>query len=123
MELIKSKFGFKETMDALEDAVKANGLGIVSKIDAQANLKKIGMDIRGNAILEVFSPKYAKMLFNANIKAGIEPPLRIYIFDDNDGTHVEYYKPSEIFSKWNINVLNELDSIFNKIMGVIKVTD
>ena len=45
MELIKSKFGFDETMNALADAVKANGLGIVSKIDAQANLKKIGMDI------------------------------------------------------------------------------
>lgn len=120
MELIKSKFGFDETMNMLESAVKTNSLGVVSKIDAQANLKKIGMDIRGNAILEVFSPKYAKMLFDANIKAGIEPPLRIYIFEDNDGTYAEYYKPSEVFSKWDISMLDELDGIFIKIMDAIK---
>lgn len=120
MELVTSRFGFDETMNLLEAAIKTNSLGVVSKIDARANLKKIGMDIRGNAILEIFSPKYAKILFDANMKAGIEPPLRIYVFEDNDGVHAEYYKPSDIFSKWGINTLNELDSIFVKIMDAIR---
>ena len=79
---IVSKFGFAETVELLERSVDENGLKVVSVIDAQANLKKIGVEIKGNKILEVFNPKLAREVFDNDLRAGIIPPLRVYIYEE-----------------------------------------
>ncbi|MBW9140188.1 MAG: DUF302 domain-containing protein [Candidatus Aramenus sp.] len=50
--------------------------------------------------MEVFRPDYTFKLFSRNLRAGIETPLRIHVFEDNDGTYVEYYRMLEVMRKW-----------------------
>ncbi|MGP6240250.1 DUF302 domain-containing protein [Cuniculiplasma sp. SKW4] len=116
-----SKYGFEETVSKLEKSVEENGLKIISTIDAQANLKKIGIEIEGNKILEVFNPKLAKEVFEKDLKAGIVPPLRIYIYQENDSTHVVAQSAVDLFSQYNgLRDLGErvdklIDSIVNSV--------
>ncbi|MCI2415684.1 MAG: DUF302 domain-containing protein [Candidatus Aramenus sp.] len=121
MEVFKSKYDFETTIKKLEESILANNMRIVSRVNAQENLRKAGFEIRGNYIFEVFRPDYAFKLFSRNLRAGIEPPLRIYVFEDNDGIYVEYYHPSEILGKWGAeDIGKELDEIFKKIVSIVK---
>ena len=116
-----SKFGFEKTVELLERSVNKKGLKIVSVIDAQANLKKIGVEAGKNKILEVFSPKLAKEVFDRDLRAGIVPPLRIYIYEESDKAHVTTQSAVELFSQYNgldelaRRVYEMLDSVVNSV--------
>ncbi len=111
---IISKFGFEKTVELLEKSVSENGLKVVSVIDAQANLKKIGVETGGNKILEVFNPKLAKEVFERDLRAGIIPPLRIYIYDAQEEIHVTAQIAEELFSQYN-----GLKELARKVDGMI----
>ncbi len=118
---IISKFGFEKTVELLESSVNENGLKIVSVINAQANLKKIGVEADGNKILEVFNPKLAKEVFDRDLRAGIVPPLRIYIYEDSGKAHVATQSAVELFSQYNglddlaRSVDEMLDAVINSV--------
>ena len=122
MKEIVSKFGFEQTVELLERSVNENGLKVISVIDAQANLKKIGAEIKGNKILEVFNPKLAIDVFNNDLRAGIVPPLRIYIYEESGKTHVAAQSAVELFSQYNgleelaRRVDQMLDSVTNSVI-------
>ena len=118
---IVSKSGFAETVKILERSVDENGLKVISIIDAQANLKKIGIEGGSNKILEVFNPKLAKEVFDNDLRAGIVPPLRIYIYEEGNRTHVSVQSAVELFSQYNgleelaARVDTMLDSVVNSV--------
>ena len=118
---IISRFGFDQTVEILERSVNENGLKIVSVINAQANLKKIGVEAGGNKILEVFHPKLAMEVFDRDLRAGIVPPLRIYIYEESDKAHVTTQSAVELFSQYNgldelaRRVYKMLDSVVNSV--------
>lgn len=112
-----SKFDFDETVQVLQRSVEENGLKVVSLIDAQANLRKIGIEIDGNKILEVFHPKLAKEVFDKDLRAGIVPPIRIYIYVQNGITHVAVQNASDLFSGYND--LNELALNVDKMLEAV----
>ncbi|MCW6158362.1 MAG: DUF302 domain-containing protein [Thermoplasmatales archaeon] len=119
---IVSEFGFAETVELLERSVDENGLKVISVIDAQANLKKIGVEIKGNKILEVFNPKLAMEVFDNDLRAGIVPPLRIYIYEESDKTHVAVQNAVELFSSFNglLDIAQRLDKILNVVIMAIQ---
>ncbi len=118
---IISKFGFEKTVELLESSVNENGLKIVSVINAQANLKKIGVEAGGNKILEVFNPKLAKEVFDRDLRAGIVPPLRIHIYEESGRAHVATQSAVELFSQYNglddlaRRVDEMLDAVINSV--------
>lgn len=119
---ITSKFGFEQTVELLEKSVDEKGLKVVSAIDAQANLRKIGVEAGGNKILEVFHPKFAKEVFESDLRAGIVPPLRIYIYEENDKTHVAVQNAVELFSQYNglKDLANRLDEMLDSVVMSVK---
>jgi uncharacterized protein (DUF302 family) len=119
---IISKLGFPQTVEILEKSVSENGLKVVSFIDAQANLKKIGIESGGNKILEVFNPKLAKEVFENDLRAGIVPPLRIYVYEESGMTHVAAQIAEELFSQYNglIDLSRKVDGMIDSILLSVK---
>ncbi|HLQ25396.1 MAG TPA: hypothetical protein VK138_05880 [Acidiferrobacterales bacterium] len=66
-------------MNRLEKAVADNGLGIVAQASASRGAAARGIKISGNTVVMVFRNDYAVRLLAANVSAGIEAPLRIYV--------------------------------------------
>jgi uncharacterized protein (DUF302 family) len=118
---IDSKYGFEETVSILQKAVEENGLKVISIIDAQANLKRAGIEIKGNKILEVFHPKLAKEVFEKDLRAGIIPPVRIYIYEENNSVHVAVQNASDLFSQYNglTGLAQKIDEMLNNISATI----
>ena len=119
---IVSRLPFAETVEHLRKAVEENGLKVVSAIDAQQNLKKIGLQSGGNQILEVFNPRLAAEVFEADLRAGIVPPIRIYIYEDKGRTHVTAQNASALFSEYNglEDLGKRVDEMLLSILKVIE---
>lgn len=119
---IISKYQFDETIEVLRKSIEDNGLKIVSFIDARENLRKIGINIGGNSIFEVFHPKFAMEVFKKDLRAGIVPPLRIYVYEDNGKTKVNAQSATELFAPFTGlgDLANRIDSQIQAITNSIK---
>jgi uncharacterized protein (DUF302 family) len=117
-----SRLDFESTVDLLTAAVESSGLKIVAIINAQENLKKIGAEIGGNKILEVFHPKLAKEVFQKDIRAGIVPPLRIYVYEDAGVTHVATQSAVDLFSSYAglQDLARKVDEMLESIVSKIQ---
>ncbi len=119
---IESRFTFVETVEILRRSVEENGLKVVASIDAQINLSRIGIKIGGNQILEIFHPNLAAEVFGKDIRAGIIPPLRIYIYEDAGKTYVIAQNASDLFEKYNglSDLGKRLDQMLVSIVRSVK---
>lgn len=119
---VQSRQDFEKTVDSVREAIETAGLKVVSTIDAQENLKKIGLHMGGNKILEVFHPKLAKEVFDNDIRAGIVPPLRIYIFEDGSKTYVVTQSAVELFSPYHglSDLAKRIDEMLNSVVNAVR---
>ncbi|PKM45728.1 MAG: hypothetical protein CVV05_05565 [Gammaproteobacteria bacterium HGW-Gammaproteobacteria-1] len=106
----------------LEQAIAANGMGLVARASASGGAAKRGVTIPGNEVLMVFRNDYAVRMLAASVPAGIEAPLRIYVTENADGTaNITYRRPSAVFAPYRNKALDtmaaELDPVVAKIVA------
>jgi uncharacterized protein (DUF302 family) len=102
-------------------AIRKNGMGLVCRANAQAGAASRGVKIAGNQVFMIYRPDFAIRMLTADLEAGFEAPLRIYVVEKPDGTaRVSYIKPSDVFAGYNNRQLDamarELDAIFAAII-------
>ena len=115
--------GFAALVGRLEEAVKANKMGLLTAASASDGAKVQGFTIPGNRVIGVFRNDFARRMLAASIPAGIEAPIRFYISENADGTSTLSYKtPGAVFAPYfdgaaaDLKTLAaELDVIFAKI--------
>lgn len=112
---------FPDAEQQLIAAIKKNKMGLVSKASATHGAASIGITIRGNRVFGVFHPKFAVRMLAASVEAGIEAPIRIYLYENDDGTaNITYKKPTDVFKPYGNEALDqmagELDLIFSNIV-------
>jgi len=98
-ELVKkpSKQGVKETMDKLETIVQGKGLTVFLRIDHQANAAKADLSMPAAEVLIFGNPKMGTGMMKSDIRAGLDLPLRVLVYEDADGkTWISYHNPQEL---------------------------
>ena len=118
---VKSTAPFERVAEALERAVTEEKMGLVCHANAQRAAAGRGVTIKGNQVLMVFRNDFAVRLLAADPAAGFEAPIRIYVFENGDGTAtVSYLAPSAVFAPYRHPevqaVARELDPIFKAIV-------
>ena len=118
---LKSAAPFGRVAEALERAVTDEKMGLVCHANAQRAAAGRGVTIKGNQVLMVFRNDFAVRLLAADPAAGFEAPIRIYVFENGDGTAtVSYLPPSTVFVPYRHPdvqaVARELDPIFKAIV-------
>ncbi len=114
---------FPGLVGKLEDAIKANKMGIVTMASASEGAKAQGFTIPANRVVGVFRNDFARRMLAASIPAGIEAPIRFYLSENADGTATLSYKtPTSVFAPYiegasaDLKALaSELDVIFARI--------
>ena len=115
-----SRAPFAAVAQALERAVAEQKMALVCHANAQRGAAARGVTIRGNQVLMVFRNDFAARLLAADPAAGFEAPIRIYVYENADGTAtVTYLRPSAVFAPYNHPevraVAAELDPIVEAI--------
>lgn len=117
----KSTKPFAQTVEALQQSISTNKMGLVCHANAQAGAASRGVKIPGNQVLMIFRPDFAIRMLQADVEAGFEAPIRLYVYENPDGTAtISYIKPSMVFKPYNHPDLDrlgaELDEIFDRIV-------
>ena len=73
-----------ETMGALEKALTAHGISIYARIDQQAEAEKAGMNLKPLRLLIFGNPKGGIPLMNANPLCGLDLPLKVLVWQDDE---------------------------------------
>ena len=116
-----SQAPFQKVAEALERAITEEKMGLVCHANAQRGAAARGVTIKGNQVLMVFRPDFAIRLLAADPRAGFEAPIRIYLYENPDGTAtVSYLPPSAVFAPYRNPEVQavgaELDPIFKAIV-------
>jgi uncharacterized protein (DUF302 family) len=117
-----SKAPFTKVAEALEKAIADQNMGLVCQANAQRGAAARGVKIAGNQVFMVFRNDFAVRIINVASEAGFEAPIRIYLYENPDGTAtLTYIKPSAVFKPYPHpevgKVAAELDPIFETIVA------
>ncbi len=120
--VIETGLAFNALWKRLQQAIKANKMGIVAQACASCGAKARGVKIPGNVVVMVFRNDFAVRMLEANPAAGIEAPLRFYLTENPGGTATLTYRaPSAVFAPYGgvglDTMAGELDAIWEKIVG------
>jgi len=80
---------YNKALNAVEDAFKQEGYGIMTHVDAQATLKeKLNEDFRSFSIIGVCNPKLAHRLLQVEPKMGLLLPCKVTVEAAEDGKSI-----------------------------------
>ena len=106
---LTTRAAFATFAAALKQAITQQKLGLVCHANAQAGAASVGKTIPGNQVLMVYRPDFAMRMLAADVEAGFEAPIRLYIYENADGTAtLSYVKPSTVFTPYKNAALDQL---------------
>lgn len=112
-----SHYPVGETVDRLEEAVKAAGMGIFARVDHTAAAQKAGLTLAPSQVLIFGNPKLGTALMNCEGAIALDLPLRVAVWEDASGkVKAAYNAPSHLKSKYHVK---GCDPVFEKMTGAL----
>lgn len=106
-----------QTMDAVEKALTGHGIFIYARIDQEAEAAKVGLTLKPMKLLIFGNPRGGIPLMNANPLSGLDLPLKILIWEDNDKkVWLSYNSFSYLQKRFDLPA-----ELIQKISGVEKI--
>ena len=94
---IESKYDYKTTVEKAINAVKANKKAtLFAVIDHGENAKKLNAEMGRGTLIIFGNPAFGASFMKEYPQAGIDLPLRIYIFEDKGKVYFSYINPTDI---------------------------
>ena len=76
-KVAKTPHGYQDLIKRLDQAVKDNKMGLLTRASATLGAKKmLDKTIPGNMVVGVYRPDFAVRMLEASVPAGIEAPIR-----------------------------------------------
>lgn len=114
-----SSLSYDQTVSRIEAAVKGANLMIIGEPNYQAMQRMVGKQIRPAKAYFVFRPDLGIPVFETDYRAALEIPLKILVFEREDGKAViRYYQPSSLLKKYGSGLDDmgrNLDRIIDQI--------
>ncbi|MDH4282718.1 MAG: DUF302 domain-containing protein [Myxococcales bacterium] len=88
----------EEALDKVSEALKANGFGVLTKIDVKQTLKnKLDVDFRPYVILGACNPKLAHKALQGESMIGLLLPCNVVVQESEGGALVSFADPKAMF--------------------------
>jgi len=105
----KSSHSVKVTLDRLETALKEKGIAMVARWDHAGAAKGVGMSLRPMEVLIFGNPKLGTPLMQSNPHTGIDLPLKVLAWEDDQGqVWVGYTKAETLAARYEIRNQDEV---------------
>jgi len=119
----KSDLSVNQTINKIKNIVEKKGLTVFTIIDHKKGASKVNMKLQDTKVIIFGSAKIGTLFMKDNILAGLDLPLRILVYKQNNKTHIAYHNPLnwadnlKLKSSYKVakKVFNALDKITNKV--------
>jgi uncharacterized protein (DUF302 family) len=91
------------TMRRLTESVQDRGLTIFARIDHAAGAREVGLDLPDEQVLVFGNPRAGTALMQDDPTIGIELPLRMLVWADDEGVAVGYEDPRELVDRFAVS--------------------
>ena len=122
MVMKKSNHPVDVTLDRLESMVREKGFTVFARIDHAAGAAKTGQALRATEVLIFGNPKVGTALMTSRQSAGLDLPIRVAAWQDEDGqVWVAYNDPAWLARRHGIG---DRGPVIGKMTGALgKFTD
>ena len=121
MIIKSSHFSVSETIDRLESILSDNGIKVVARVNHAAAAKSVDMDLKPTEVLFFGNPKLGTPLMQQNQLAGLDLPMRVLAWEDDNGeTRVAYHDPGQLTDALNIEgasaIVEKMQTALNRFV-------
>ncbi len=117
-----TKSTYDDVLARIPDLLKAEGFGILTKIDVKETLKqKIGADFRRYQILGACNPNLANQVLNTDLEIGIMLPCNVVVYEGDDGHAVVLaIDPAQTVAAANPAIREFADEVQRRLAKVLE---
>ncbi len=116
-ETVASHHSFTETVAGLKGAVGKGGMMVMAEVDQGNIMSMTGLKMQGHLFL-VGNPAVGKQVFGSDPGAGLYLPLRVYVYQDKDGTtFVSYDRPSAVLGQFHDPAIDKTAGMLDAKVG------
>lgn len=91
-----SSFGYTETVERLLKAIGQRGLAVFAQLDHAAGAREVGMVLPDEVVVVFGNPRAGTPLMQADPRVGIELPLRVLVWNQDEQTLLGYDDPRDL---------------------------
>jgi len=107
-----------ETLDLFESAVRSKGMTVFARVDHHKGAAAVGLELRPTEVLIFGNPKIGTLLMQGDQLAGIDLPLKVLAWQDEQGAvWLAYNDPAWIVKRHGIH---DRDAVVEKMQGALK---
>ncbi|MDZ7851114.1 MAG: DUF302 domain-containing protein [Halomonas sp.] len=108
--------GYDELLQALKQAVEAEGMFVVTEAGPTEAAANRGVNIPGNRVVGVFRNDYAVRILRLSVPAMIEAPMRFYVTENDDGSATLSWKtPTHLLEPYVDAAGEELETVAREL--------
>ncbi len=114
-----------EVLEKLRKVFQVKGITLFALIDHSGEADRVGLDLHYEQLVIFGDPKTGTLLMQENPAVGIELPLKILLWQDNDGvTKIAYKDPlllAELYGiKKNANILQKMREALAALIDTVR---
>jgi uncharacterized protein (DUF302 family) len=96
LTVTRSASDYVTTTGRLVEGIERRGLRIFARIDHAAAAREVGLELPSEQVFVFGDPRGGTPLMLDDPRVGIELPLRILVWEDDQGTALAYRDPREL---------------------------
>ncbi len=114
---VKSSFAAKETADRVDRLAKERGMKLFNRIDHAEGARTVGMPLRPTEVLIFGNPKGGTPLMMCEQSVGIDLPLKMLVWEDENGAVWVGYSDPEVLK--DRHGVTGCDEVLGKMKGFL----
>jgi len=114
---VQSGKDFDQTVETLRKLVSKNDMMVMSEINQGKILSMTGLQLNATSLF-IGNPTIGKKLFSADRGAGVAVPVRVNIYQNQDGTtYINYVKPSQQLAPFKNDAVSTIGQMLDNKLG------
>jgi uncharacterized protein (DUF302 family) len=117
----ETRLSYDEALAKLPELLKAEGFGVLTRIDVKATLKeKLGVDFRRYQILGACNPNFAHAALTADPSVGVLLPCNVVVYErDGGGVTVRSIDPNQTLAAANPRLAEVAGQVRERLARVL----
>ncbi len=116
----QSSYSVDRTTERFTAIIKKKGFTLFAVIDHQGNANSVGLQMKPSKVVIFGNPKGGTLLMNSDMQISLELPLKVAIYEDDEGVKMIYKNPQSYEKSFSVKGLKVIQKITT---GLDKLTN